>query len=347
MDQVEKRIQEVFGQHTNAFKNLLERTGAVISGSFIIQAILDETWDKSDIDVFIPIRNMKSPSDNPSSEIEEWLLNDVKTPMKDYYAACRYGDNMAGGHHIQWIRNFKLNDSQIQLVHVDVTADEITQYILNSFDFSICKNVYSVDKNVYSVDKLVVTDMDGILTKTFNFAYAGNIFGSIRRMQKYSERGFKIAFNKRKLITSIIKNQDDESEYFLKRVTRDISQHDQQKYRIWPNNIKKYNVDEKKFLADIFSNRSTKMWVYDDDSTKKCNCPFSFLTHFHTQGKHLGSGACQDLVVFNDPAEQDLKKTAKLSKRLKILCCMPKYIKMEILETTTELTFWDLYHLIN
>jgi predicted nucleotidyltransferase len=339
MDQVEKRIQKVFGQHTNAFKNLLEITGAVISGSFIIQAILDETWDKSDIDVFIPIRNMKSPSDNPSSEIEEWLLNDVKTPIKDYYAACRYGDNMAGGHHIKWIRNFKLNGSIIQLVHVDVTADKITQYILNSFDFSICKNVYSVGK-------LIVTDMGGILTKTFNFAYAGNIFGSIRRMQKYSERGFKIAFNKRKLITSIIKNQDDDSEYFLKRVTRDISQHDQQKYRIWPNNIFRYNVDEEKFLADIFSNRSTKIRVLDDNP-KKCTCPFSFLTHFHTEGKHLGHGACQDLVVFNDPAEQDLKKTAKLSKRLKILCSMPKYIKMDILETTTELTLWELYNLIN
>lgn len=53
MEQVEKRIQKVFGQHTNVFKNLLDTTGAVISGSFIIQAILDEKWENSDIDVFI------------------------------------------------------------------------------------------------------------------------------------------------------------------------------------------------------------------------------------------------------------------------------------------------------
>ena len=335
MEQVEKRIQKVFGEHTNAFKNLLNATGAVISGSFIIQAILDEKWENSDIDVFIPVRHLKSPHDNPTSEIEEWLLNDVKIPMMDYYAACRYGDNMVGGHHIQWIRNFKLNGSIIQLVHVDVSADKIEQYILNSFDFSVCKNVYSVGK-------LVVTDINGILAKSFNFAYAGNIFGSLNRMKKYSERGFKIEFNKRKIISSIIKNQNDESKYFLKRVTRDISQHDQQKYRIWTNNIKNYNVDEKKILADIVSN--TKIRLLDDN--QKCNCPFKFLTHFHTNGKHLGHGACQDLVIFNDPVERDLKKTTRISKRLKFLCNMPKYIKMEILEDTTELTFWELYNFI-
>jgi hypothetical protein len=346
MDQVEKRIQEVFGDDTNAFKNLLEITGAVISGSFIIQAILDETWDKSDIDVFIPIRNMKSPSDNPSSEIEEWLLNDVKTPMRGYYAACRYGANMTGGHHIQWIRNFELNGSMIQLVHVDVTADEIEQYILNSFDFSICKNVYSVDK-------LVVTDMDGILTKSFNFAYAGNIFGSIRRMQKYSERGFKIAFNnKRKLIKKILAIQDDQDDfdqndqdYFLFQCNRNIDEYHRKRFTI-SNMSQNHHIIKPYTEKKIFKN----LHLFNNSIWGNCNkssCIFSNIlsSHFHINSE-LSRGPRHELIVFNDPFKKDLKKTAKLSKRLKILCSMPKYIKMDILETTTELTLWELYNLI-
>lgn len=226
--------------------------------------------------------------------------------MIDYHAACRYGDDMDGGNHIQWIRNFKLNSSIIQLVHVNMSADKIEQYILNSFDFSICKNIYSVENGV---GKLVVTDINGILTKSFNFAYAGNIFGSLNRMKKYSARGFKIAFNKRKTINNILAIQNDESEYFLKRVTKDISQHNQQKFRIWPNNIKNYYKSEKEILTDIFSNRSTKIRLLGDDQT--CTCPFGFLTHFHTSGKHLGHGACQDLVIFNDPIEKDVKATTR------------------------------------
>lgn len=35
MEQVEKRIKKVFGQHTNLFKKLLDRTGAVISGHLL------------------------------------------------------------------------------------------------------------------------------------------------------------------------------------------------------------------------------------------------------------------------------------------------------------------------
>lgn len=64
----------------------------------------------------------------------------------------------------------EISKLMIQLVHVNMSANKIEQYILNSFDFSICKNIYSV---VNGVGKLVITDINGILTKSFNFAYAG------------------------------------------------------------------------------------------------------------------------------------------------------------------------------
>lgn len=52
---INERLNEFFGDKTNKFKRILEELGGIISGSFALQCILNEQWDGSDLDIYIPM----------------------------------------------------------------------------------------------------------------------------------------------------------------------------------------------------------------------------------------------------------------------------------------------------
>src|SRR3990172_4731194 len=52
--QIILRLKHIFGDKLSEFKQILQETKAVITGSFIIQCVLDVYWKDSDIDIFIP-----------------------------------------------------------------------------------------------------------------------------------------------------------------------------------------------------------------------------------------------------------------------------------------------------
>lgn len=45
---INKRMTDILGEEWNKLKNIMEETGDIISGSFVLQCILNESWDKSD-----------------------------------------------------------------------------------------------------------------------------------------------------------------------------------------------------------------------------------------------------------------------------------------------------------
>src|SRR5437667_102768 len=73
---INQRLTRYFGENKEEFLNLLNKTGSVISGSFIIQCILNEEWE-SDVDIFIPILNLKerkyTESKNLITELEDFF----------------------------------------------------------------------------------------------------------------------------------------------------------------------------------------------------------------------------------------------------------------------------------
>ena len=48
------RLFEIFEINTDKFLDLLEQNQGIISGSFILQSILNERWNGSDIDIYLP-----------------------------------------------------------------------------------------------------------------------------------------------------------------------------------------------------------------------------------------------------------------------------------------------------
>lgn len=319
LEKVESRLQSVFGAYTDAFKSLLNETGAVISGSFIVQAILNEDWENSDIDVYVPKSDELSPHANPSSKIDAWMHSNG-WPMNNYHATCRYGDTISRASTITFIRNFSVSlptlatpshyaqeqtqrKYSVQMIHTNLQRDEIDDYIKENFDFSICKNIYKISTD--GIASLHVSANESILNKQFDFNYSGNIFGSIARLAKYQARGFTISFSRSQVLREIIAFQNEEqasdkerkSSRFIIVAKADISAHNGKIFPIfYKNNIQNYRLSESELLQTATSAREQK------SCGKYGVCAITALgfTHFHTDGKHLGHGVCEDLIIVNE-----------------------------------------------
>lgn len=51
---IEAKLKPIFTDKYSDFLTLLNHTGSVISGSFILSALLNEHWSNADLDLFIP-----------------------------------------------------------------------------------------------------------------------------------------------------------------------------------------------------------------------------------------------------------------------------------------------------
>lgn len=300
----EKRLESIFGEETDTFKSLLNETGAVISGSIIVQSILREEWKNSDIDIYIPATDEQSPHGNPTSKIDDWLLNKLGWKMSNYMAVNRYGDSMSRGQDITWIRNFNSNNLAIpciQLIHTRLKSNELTEYINTNFDFVICKNVYSMINKKSAL--LSISDVAAIVKKQFSFEFAGNIFGSLERAKKYIDRGFKIKFDSLKVLDEILAFQESQkylddskkkSNTYVRICKKDISRYNCRVFYIWMKNIENYDIPDSELIT-----RGTAATLKTDFCHEHCFMSLLGFKHFHTQGKHLGHAACENLIVIN------------------------------------------------
>lgn len=182
------RMRKLLGKELEEFINLLNEVGATISGSFIIQCLLNEDWN-TDIDIFVPMKGniiSKTPSDNPTSLVDSFL--NERFTFKDYIPANRYNNFI--DNKIKWVRSFgsisEMNTNKIdfQVILVDIEKDEMKDFILQNFDFDIIKNTYLRNE-------IKIYNYEDIFSKTTNFKIGNRLGSSISRCIRYEEKGFK------------------------------------------------------------------------------------------------------------------------------------------------------------
>ncbi len=205
VDVIDSKLLEIFGKDFGAFKNILRRTKGIISGSFIIQSILNTHWDGSDIDIYIPIKG------NVITKIEK--SGNIKTGMDDFmYSILEWKDSEQFNSYpetfksnIEWVRTYKMDGAKyaIQVILIGGDVDFIHKFIRNDFDLDICKNSYW---NYENVDKLNITTLNGIITKQTTFSFGKRATHSFFRCQKYVARGFSFTEKYPSKNTIMIKN---------------------------------------------------------------------------------------------------------------------------------------------
>lgn len=204
---VTNRLKEIMDhQQFVQFTQAMRQSGAVLTGSFVLQAILGERWPESDIDFFVPEGRLRAPSGTQTSELDNWLFAAGVYKERGRLAAKlpggTYHDVITGGEKtITMLRDYWLNDVKFQLVHINrPSTGDVCSWIETEFDFSIVKNSVWVDP--HGQWQWRVADWNAIETKSFAFQINRHLASSLRRRAKYEARGFEIRYaNPRHLIT--------------------------------------------------------------------------------------------------------------------------------------------------
>ncbi len=221
---INNKLLQIFGNSFLQFKQLLKESAVVISGSFVLETILDENYD-GDIDMY----QVGYCERYKFSDLDKYMYTagniSGSTNMieDDGWIHC-YGPLFnTGSEIIRKITNYTINGKKVQIVHLDdncsnIENDEkqlintntqitrfnkIRQHVAD-FDFDICKSIYYRDDKG---DHLEIDYIDNIFAKNtpFKFKTTGMV-SSVGRAKKYSERGFK--FNIENFITSNEVNYD-------------------------------------------------------------------------------------------------------------------------------------------
>ena len=181
---IHKRLKQVLNAQYDVFIKYISKNQIVISGSFIIQCILGEYFEDSDIDMYsyFVMTNDILLELFPIESLNE----DTKRLFEDYGVipdiSNVINDKLDNGHTLQ----------QIILSQNIKTFEHCKKYILSSFDFDVCKNIFT---NIKGKEHLYIYNLWDIINKQITVKTV-NFNGKIpRRIEKYTLRGFNFNFD--------------------------------------------------------------------------------------------------------------------------------------------------------
>ena len=319
------RLRKYFRKkHYNNVIDIIKKTNCVISGSLIIQCILEEYWD-SDIDIY------SSSSDNlvdvgsidSISILEKYFYDNYewmnKFKWENYHHTMGDDDKLK----IRLIQNYMIpyTNIHVQSIKIDVVNDicNIKEFIYKTFDFDICKNMYYFKDNQ---PQLSIYNINQILNKQTEFKYAYRSDSSIGRMIKYSNRGFKFDTSKitfeelasksfndicnRYLQINIVfklkKSFTDTNSYFYELTYGELNEFKKSKEfcesHSNSNNIKKKNIELTNDNKIIINKKIILCTKPECFVRLFKSCDNKEYTHFHIKGVHLGNYYSNYILVF-------------------------------------------------
>lgn len=247
---IHTRLLSIFGDKNLKFRKIIDDLGCVISGSFIIESILNEEWNDNDIDIFVPY------CEKNKNHLDNFLTQCYK--LDNYSPTNKYVNDFGTNSKkktITWIKNFTVNGKTVQIINTSLPKYKLNDFILSNFDFDICKNMYWIEK---CACKLHVNNITNIVNKQFHWNYTNNIIRSLQRSIKYSKRGFNIIYPKN--LINILSND---------KFIRDICEYDKYieiEYRSYSdhvNYIMCIDFTEENYIESI---EEIKEWdVFDEN----------------------------------------------------------------------------------
>ncbi len=235
---IDNFFKEYFDHQYAEFRKEMIKNRAILSGSFILQMILGEKWEDSDIDIYIPIKglNLKTTeSGNPKTELEDFLY------FTTYHACSNFQSGYETGPatQIKYIREYTKMDPELiikfdgqdinntdylherrmvdmrtiqkcnlrfQTILIDNDPDfnSMKKYIYHNFDLDICKNVFYYDTN--GTCQLALSKASYIIDKKINFNFHPTVTIPLLRYTKYVDRGFTFIEGKKTVFDMVINN---------------------------------------------------------------------------------------------------------------------------------------------
>lgn len=133
---IDHRLSEIFGDHLEQFHHILEQTQAVISGGFLLQCLLGQSWKGSDIDLYL------NNHQDRSRQLETFLQKEMHSDLHEIisYRFRKQCDNQITEHTLP-------GGTRLQVIRIKIDPSPpnfMVHFIRSSFDFDVCMNLYAI-----------------------------------------------------------------------------------------------------------------------------------------------------------------------------------------------------------
>lgn len=199
---IERKLKVILKNNYDAFVNAMAKSKAILSGSFILQCILNEKWSNSDIDIYVDkenenffhkcISSITSFSDFDYGDMYGQAFNSIIHNIKNFFIDP---DNNLHKPNIGPFDETKQYFVKIQVVTIKTSKEySLIDHTYNT-GFDVCKNRLTYDK--HGKMQLYLKNYKEAITKTTTFTIQ-TVDDFYYRVEKYSKRGFyfKPKYNK-------------------------------------------------------------------------------------------------------------------------------------------------------
>ena len=133
-----------FGIQLRVLQALLESTGAVISGSIVLQAYIGANWEGSDLDIYVRDYRKRKHGKKQLNKYRSSFSNFVLDKKKNCTARKLYNNSEVFNHigEINELHNSE-NGRTVQIISVSVWSLRKVRNVVRTFDLSIVANYYT------------------------------------------------------------------------------------------------------------------------------------------------------------------------------------------------------------
>lgn len=184
INKLDKKFNKIFGKYKKMVYEMFENTKCVISGSVILQILLNEKWKNSDIDVFYFKENSNPvddglyfPDNRINTIIQKFdfeLVNEPSCIYQNLFDIRNKDDKYKEITEISNNTGIKINGETIQFICIG-TSTKLNKtkldntYLINLlsdvFDFDICKNFVKFENKKMIC---ILNNISHILLKKFS-----------------------------------------------------------------------------------------------------------------------------------------------------------------------------------
>lgn len=181
INSIHNKLKNILNEHYDHFMELMIDNNAFISGSFIIQCILNEDWSnfsgKTDIDVYVPyyknntrVLTFADGTMYYYNTLEDYIFSIMRHDLYTDDSPCKRYTMRKNDKDLPTITNVRSYDNPngVNIQIISISRDDMN-FADHHFDFNICKNMY------YPGKKLYIYDMDNILNKVATFYATFNL----------------------------------------------------------------------------------------------------------------------------------------------------------------------------
>ena len=211
-EKMDEFFRNTFKDNYEKFKKCMISCNAILSGSIILQKSLGETWPghrsgRLDIDLFVAVKPIYQERFDYNEKgftfynhdhkfklgykkIHHFLhkLRERKNGYNGYVTHSQYM-NEFGEKVLLRLNQYVLEDNIFQVVEINKEKfNSWGEFIEETVDFDICKNLFYYNEE--GTIELEIVSLPSILNKQTTFHYVHDREASIKRREKYVDRGF-------------------------------------------------------------------------------------------------------------------------------------------------------------